>query len=130
MALFDAQHRAMMDLINDLHGALVVSADPELTGKLFSELVAVTIHHFATEEALFLEIHYPEAALHQAWHHKLRKELAVLASDVGSGCRQVDEDLIDWLKGWFVDHVMDADRPFARAVQSAFPDSSISHSTH
>ncbi len=125
MALLDAQHRAMTDLINDLHQAVDGGADPEVTGKLFSELVAVTVQHFATEEALFPEVHYPEADHHRAWHHKLRKELAVLASEVASGWRKVDTDLIDWLKGWFVNHVVVADRPFALAVRGAFPDASI-----
>ncbi len=125
MTLFDTQHRAMMDLINDLDAAVVASVDPEVKAKVFSDLVAVTVHHFATEESLFREIHYPEADRHTAWHHKLRKELAVLASDVASGRRQVDMDLIHWLEGWFVNHVMDGDRPFAQAVLSAFPESSI-----
>jgi len=70
--------------------------------------------HFAAEEAFLQEIGYPGIAEHESEHALLLAELVDLQRRlVASGAERIDEDDLELVRDWFLNHVVTEDRRFA-----------------
>ncbi|MGE5516802.1 MAG: bacteriohemerythrin [Bacteroidota bacterium] len=78
----DGEHRALIELANDLCAMAVLAPPPHLLRGAAHELIAVVEAHFESEEALFPLIHYPAQQVHVREHLALLAELnALLLAD-------------------------------------------------
>jgi len=113
----DFEHRALIDLINELDAGLQTNAS-ELGAALASlgEIQARIAAHFALEEKVMRELGYSELAGHKAEHERLLDEIADIADD----CAQasvVDRDrLAASLDHWFTDHFKTFDARFHQSL--------------
>ena len=48
----DAQHRKLVDTLNDLHSAMLSGNARQITGSILAKLLEYTRQHFASEEAM------------------------------------------------------------------------------
>ena len=72
--VIDAQHRQLVDYINQLEGA-ATAGDRESIAAVFDELVEYTMSHFAFEEQLQVDAGYVFANAHKSIHDVFIKRL-------------------------------------------------------
>lgn len=114
----DLQHRHLVDLLNEL-GRLYASrgGDSDLR-RVFNELAAYTVYHFATEETLMAEMAI--AAEHEAKHRAAHAEFV---KQVGEARQLLEREpmlalasLLPFLTRWLVTHILGIDRRMVAEV--------------
>ena len=56
----DAQHKVLVDLLNQTHGAIQQRHIAQVTNDIIDQLSEYTRVHFAVEESLMRILHYPD----------------------------------------------------------------------
>lgn len=106
----DHEHRALIDLINDLHGKLGPDAEREAVIRVLGEIFARISAHFALEEAIMREKGYDEFAAHKADHERLLDEIRDIMDDVETEAGiDLDAVLSARLERWFTVHFQSFD---------------------
>ena len=106
----DAQHEALIGLINELHENMLQQADRSVLDGLLQRLLDDTRDHFAYEEELMLETGYPRYQAHRLEHQKLLQRLLDLIGRFRDGELLFSFAVIVELKGWAKVHIANADR--------------------
>jgi len=107
--VIDAQHRGLMDVLNQLHAAMSQGQGNTALVPLFDGLVQSAGDHFQTEESLFSGLDYSEKELHIDEHQGLLKQIIDLRSKLTAGNLVVSEEVLDFLKSWLINHVLEMD---------------------
>ncbi|MCB1766851.1 MAG: hemerythrin family protein, partial [Candidatus Competibacteraceae bacterium] len=71
----DAQHKVLVDLLNQVHEAIQQRHGVEVTNEIVEQLGEYTRIHFAVEESLMRILHYPEYERHKDEHDRLIEQL-------------------------------------------------------
>ncbi len=108
----DNQHKRLIDLINRLYGAVLNNRSRQVLGEILDELVEYTASHFRTEEELFERYGYAEEQQHKAIHEGLVRQVLEYQKKFKSGAG-LDMTLLEFLKGWLVDHIMQTDKRYS-----------------
>jgi hemerythrin-like metal-binding protein len=74
----DEDHKRFFDLINMLNRSITTGKESSLIMKTLQCIIDDAVSHFAHEEKLFREWHYPEADAHAKKHANVVKALEVL----------------------------------------------------
>jgi hemerythrin-like metal-binding protein len=101
----DAEHRAMIGMINEVHARLDrprnVSAVHEVLGEIHAGIAA----HFALEERIMRAAAYAEYTAHKESHEQLLDAIRDLmdgyAADPEQGRKDLKRELSDWFHGHF-----------------------------
>ena len=100
----DHEHRALIDLINDLHANLFESGSGTTVMEFLGELFAKVSSHFALEEKVMRDRRYAAGPAHKSDHERLLDEVRDLMDDYEDG-RHVDLDrFAASLERWFSAH--------------------------
>lgn len=117
----DYEHRALIDLINQVHDALSASASKIEIADFLAELHASVGAHFALEESIMQRCGYDQFAEHKAEHERLLDEICEVMDDhVFERVPSCETALADRLRAWFQDHFRNADRRLHDALPRAF----------
>jgi hemerythrin-like metal-binding protein len=116
--LVDTEHRILVFLFRKLDVAVKTGEPHTAVTDVIGELNRYVEFHFASEENLMRETHYPHLATHQVQHADLLAELGVYSSKV-IGLREFPEDLVYFLNNWLIEHIATHDRHVARYVRDA-----------
>jgi hemerythrin-like metal-binding protein len=109
----DTQHKKLVDLLNSLYDAMGKGQANQVMGKIFDELVKYTASHFATEERLFKQHGYPEAAAHKREHDTLTAQALALQKDFAAGKTSMTLATANFLKDWLKNHILGSDKKYA-----------------
>ncbi len=109
---FDAQHKTLVGLINDLHSAMMAGRGNEALGTLFDALAEYTVTHFADEERVMLEHRYPWLLGHRQEHAKLVSQVAALQKKFKRGNGHLTVEVMAFLKDWLVTHIQGHDHAY------------------
>lgn len=113
----DLQHRELIEIINDLEDACGGTGEIASIDAILARLSAYAVFHFETEEAL-MRTQLPAASAHAEAHLQAHGDFAARLQAfrvLGEAARvQRSAALHDFLKTWFVDHVMGTDKALAR----------------
>ncbi len=108
--LIDEQHQVMITMINHLHTCITEPAQrPDFSARL-ELLCNYAMEHFATEEQLMQQQHYPHLARHQAQHVLLTQQAYALNQRFLGGDLPLDSSVSEALREWFMDHIQGEDR--------------------
>lgn len=121
----DAQHKTLVDLINQLHHAIMQHRAGGEATAILDRLIEYTRIHFAVEESLMRLFDYPDYEQHKASHEALIEEVNRLHARVVNDGKPVTFELLHFLKRWLTEHIMAEDQlyvPFflARGVQARY----------
>lgn len=108
----DAQHKKLVDLVNELHEAMKQGKGKEMLSKVLDSLINYTASHFATEEKYMTKFNYPQYPTHKAEHEKLVKKVLSLQSDFNTGKAVLTLDIMNFLKDWLVNHIQGTDKKY------------------
>lgn len=115
-AAVDADHQAIVRLINRLCEAQERGADRIVMDEIFADLVAYTASHFAREEAL-MEMHdfTRDRLLEQRSEHTIltNQLLEIRGSfQAGTPSAVIAAELRDFTTIWFIGHILEEDMKF------------------
>lgn len=110
--LMDAQHARMAALLNALAAVLHNGEDAKAAFEAFTSFAAL---HFADEERLMAQAHYPAAGAHGALHQRLIGDIHGLKLE-GEGFSP--SLVLRYLQEWFFRHVDGADRELAASLHT------------
>lgn len=108
----DEQHRVLIDLINQVWGAVVRRVDHLEALRIVNELEQYTITHFLAEEVFMREIGYPQFADHKSEHDKFVSRVAEEKAKIAAG-QPVALGIVHFLKDWLINHILVADKAYA-----------------
>jgi hemerythrin len=109
----DAQHKCLVELINQFHAACVAEGgvcDPKPT---LLALYKYTLFHFNDEEALMDQEGYAFREGHVLEHRKFVEKLDVLAERTKAGDVSIGSEIFTWLVGWLHNHISVTDKRLA-----------------
>jgi len=116
----DAQHRGLVDLINDF-GALIMrkeGARPADVVEMLDRLTLYAHQHFIEEEELMVAAHldarYTES--HREKHAKFIEEIGHLRGAVRANNEGAARSLLDFLTHWLAYHILGSDHFMARQI--------------
>jgi hemerythrin-like metal-binding protein len=114
---FDLEHQQMGVLINQLHTLMVIKRDRMGANQLGDMLLQATRTHFAHEETLLSEHHFPECEVHFQEHSTLIAELQDLQRQFKAGTLSALA-MPTFLKKWLLDHIQNTDRKYVAYLRS------------
>ena len=112
--LIDGDHRYLICLINTVELALREPEQKQPIMDAMAQLLEYTREHFSKEERIQLKIQYPKYAGHKMRHQSLTESLQQLiakidAVDDAETLEKRAPDLIQFLRDWLLQHVLQED---------------------
>jgi hemerythrin-like metal-binding domain len=116
-AMLDADHRILINLVNQLHDAMETGQSRAVVGTVINVLAEYTEHHFRREEAILTAAGFPLLEQHKAEHSNLEARVRDIRDRWSGGERQVlDQEVLDFIKKWLTDHILGADKSYGAWV--------------
>lgn len=106
----DHQHKDLVQILNDFHGAFVSGAGTGHAFATLNRLVKYAEDHFSNEETLMEEVHYPGLIKHKLEHERLLKEIFELEEKLEKKERELDSELFEFIKNWLLHHILEFDK--------------------
>jgi hemerythrin-like metal-binding protein len=109
----DAEHKNLVSLISQLHGAVLGRYGEDTIGEILDRLISDTKTHFANEERLFADTGYRNSVAHKRQHAELIEQVVALRTHFRSGATgSLPIETVDFLGNWLVDHIQDSDKTY------------------
>ena len=118
-ARIDAEHQTLVGLINDLYAAIRAGKPDSATAKVLNGLAVYTLSHFGTEERLLKKCAYPGYSRHKAEHDKMVAQVKELQQELRSGKGDISQELLTFLHGWLVGHILVMDKEYSSHLRAA-----------
>ena len=119
----DAQHRRIVDYINELSVAMNLPA-PRRRASLthvLDNVLNYTESHFSYEEAMLRQAGYPGLEEHHDAHEQFIRRLNGYIGRFAAGDENIVEELRDTLAHWFINHIQGEDVEYVDRVKTALP---------
>lgn len=110
----DAQHRKLVDMLNELHDGMVSGQAKEKMAPLLEGLIEYTATHFAHEEEYFAAYQYPDAEPHTQEHRDLVRQVLDFKGQFDSGRASINMELMVFLKDWLLRHILGSDKAYSQ----------------
>ena len=115
----DAQHQVLVQLINDLHSAMLDRAPREVLGEVIDRLIEYTGNHFGTEEHYFIQAGYLQAVAHKQTHWEFVEKVQGFKRDFEARKVMLSMEVMAFLKDWLIEHIMGTDRKYVDTFKAA-----------
>lgn len=119
VAVCDAQHKRLFDIINKLGEAMRTGKGQEVLGKTVSELLSYTRTHFQQEEAMMKQANFPQLTTHQAMHRKFVGDVEKLDRDLREGRTANSVQVLELLRDWLLNHIVKVDKTYSECLNAA-----------
>jgi len=113
IGVVDSQHKVLVDLINELHQAMITRTGKEHLGKILSNLVKYTQGHFKAEEGILQLNQYPDFINHKAEHDRFTQTILDFQRKFQKSEIGLTIGVMDFLKDWLIKHIMGVDKKYA-----------------
>ena len=112
--VIDADHKMIIDLINQLADEVDGNHDADIVGSVLSALYDYTDFHFCREEALMEACGYEALPQHRKVHDALRGRVREIRDlHAANPTMILDEDLMEFMTEWLIKHIMGHDKNYA-----------------
>lgn len=108
----DLQHQRLVQILNTLHEAMLRGSYKADLERVMVDLLSYTRYHFSFEEKLMVVAAYPGLQEHQRKHQAMVAQVEGYARQVVEGRALVSIKLLEFLKQWLSQHIMETDRQF------------------
>lgn len=113
--VIDAQHRRIVDYINDLYAAHL-EEDKDKISEVLAGLVDYTMTHFTFEEDLMERSGYPFAESHKKVHNSFVVQINKFVEQHESG-KDITRKLLSTLQVWLTNHIKRDDEDYSASVK-------------
>lgn len=114
----DEHHKMLVYLINKMHEAMMNSRVQECMDTIFGELMLYADMHFKKEEELMERYDYPEIERQRQEHEIFITTITEVSRSYMQGKMVSSREVIDYLKSWLIDHIMDLDKKYGEYLSS------------
>lgn len=115
---FDQQHKKLFVIVNELHDAMSSGRGQMELKNILDQLIDYTQTHFAAEEKLMREYHYPDFEKHCQHHKELTQQVLDFKTKYDSGKIGLSIQLTQFLKDWLANHILGEDKQYSLFFQS------------
>ena len=119
IASIDAQHKRLVDIINELNEGLAAGRRDESLGAAFDELVDYTVVHFTFEEKLLEGNDYDDLENHRREHRVFTDQIKMDRDNFKAGIWEFEQKFLDYLRGWLINHIQSTDRAYVPTLKEA-----------
>lgn len=112
VAYFDAQHKNLVKLVNELHDAMREGKSGERLGGILAGLIDYTVRHFADEERAMARHGYRDVEEHRREHELLTAKVLEYKKRFEEKQVLLSIELAGFLKDWLTNHIMETDRRY------------------
>lgn len=116
MPEIDAQHKVLIDLINQVWVAVIKKPDREEAIRILVELEKYTITHFTAEEVFMRGMAYAAFKDHKDEHEKFVARVAQEKSKILAG-QAITLEILQFLKDWLINHILVSDKEYAAEMK-------------
>jgi hemerythrin-like metal-binding protein len=116
--VLDRQHKEIVDLLNELYGAIVAKKPIDLNLELLTRFLKAAKTHFATEEQVLRARSCPDQVRHKAAHEGLASGLSELRGQIARRKRELTIEYVELMKLWLIDHFVEFDSGYAKFLGS------------
>lgn len=110
----DAHHRRLIELLNQLGGAVTLGDSRQVTGMVLGELIRYVFYHFGEEERLMEEAGYQDLEAHRQSHRIMADHVRNLEQAYDRDpSAVVAAELHAFLADWLVHHIRAEDSRYA-----------------
>lgn len=110
----DADHRKLVDLVNELHTATSQGRGRMVVGRLLEQLIRDTDEHLREEELIMSRSGFPRLEGHKKGHDAFVNDLRDLQSKLRAGQVTVAAQLSAVLRDWLSVHIRRNDKELRR----------------
>ncbi len=114
----DAQHRKLVETLNELHDAMLGGQARQITGPILEKLLQYTRDHFSAEEAMMATAGYAGINEHKLRHIDLTRQVEGYIARFQSGEITLNLHLMHFLRDWLTQHIQHEDRSYAPAMHA------------
>lgn len=112
----DSHHRRMFEIINALYDAILDHATRDHLEALFRQARDYAQMHFRAEEELLRAVHYEGLTEQERAHHGYMRQLDNLLSEAALTEEMPARDLLQFLRKWWLHHILEMDREYSGHV--------------
>lgn len=118
--VIDAQHKRIVEYINQLHEARL-RGDKDAIARVIEELVDYTLSHFSFEESMMEEAHYRFLAPHKKVHELFVRRVSEYQQrfKMGEDTAVVAADMQNTLVTWLMNHIKREDMDYGPTVRAS-----------
>jgi methyl-accepting chemotaxis protein/hemerythrin len=108
----DDQHIHLVEILNELHAAMLKGRAQSVAGSLFKKLTDYSLKHFTDEEAMLEAARYPELAKQREDHREESRKLAEYVTRYEQCDQTMYPQLLRFLDKWLRDHMLGEDKEY------------------
>lgn len=109
----DEDHEKLVGMLNTLNASVASKDTHEVVGQVLNDLLSYTAWHFRHEERLMQTNRFPGYMAHKKEHTALIQQADELQTQFHAGKQVITHDVMDFLKGWLVHHILETDKVMA-----------------
>lgn len=113
----DADHRHLVDLVNELHTATSEGRGREVVNQVLNELIGYTSAHLQREEARMAAVNFPNLERHKIGHQHFVDSLNDLRQKYEAGSITVAAQLSTVLRDWLSLHIRRSDKELLEFIR-------------
>lgn len=114
----DNQHKELIRIINELVDSLSHNSDSESMRGISKELIDYSEVHFGLEEKYMKQFNYEHYEGHVSEHKYFKEHLDDLITKYPLNSDKTKIDLLNFLKDWLLNHIMDVDKEYVSCFKS------------
>ena len=107
----DNEHQRLIDIINNLYGAMRSGRSKGAIGSILDELIDYTKTHFAHEESLMQQSNYAGFDDQKRAHVALVNQVVEIQQKYHSGTA-MGQEVMTFLKNWLINHIQGMDKNY------------------
>ncbi|MEI0478308.1 bacteriohemerythrin [Brachyspira pulli] len=118
----DDQHLELIEIINDLYACMENrDSEDENLKEAFKDALKKTVdyvaYHFSYEEKIMHAIKYSKLLEHSSYHKEFTQTIYKYVMSYENGSLKAIDDLVKYLKDWFLNHILVTDKKFIAEVK-------------
>jgi HAD superfamily hydrolase (TIGR01509 family) len=113
----DAQHRVLLDLLNELIDLIDQKKSPEGIADIFRGLCAYALTHFTQEERYMRAAGYPGLARQEAEHARFVDQVLAFNQAYDPSDPRLLNETRTFLREWYLDHILKSDMDYVSCLK-------------
>jgi hemerythrin-like metal-binding protein len=119
----DEQHQILVNMLNEANARLTEYSGHDVLQNIIRDLMSYALYHFDTEEELMVENQYNQVDRenHFREHRGFSDKVSKLQQDLRQGKLVSREELLSFLNGWLINHILKTDMQLGRFLKQSSP---------